>query len=75
MQIAQNGNNTKKIYLEDYKKAEAKAKFQMNLEILKDYKISSELDLRLCQYLGRLNVPNTSETLLKKKGLLVGGRL
>ena len=39
LQIATNGNSTKKIYLEDYKKAEAKAKFKMNLEILKDYKI------------------------------------
>ena len=47
----------------------------MNLEILKGYKIETELDLRLCQYLGRLNVPNTSENLLKKKGFLVGGKL
>jgi len=39
LQIATNGNSSKKIYLEDYKKAEAKAKFKMNLEILKDYKI------------------------------------
>jgi len=47
----------------------------MNLEILSGYNIESELDLNLCKYLGRVNVPGVSETLLKKKGLLVGGKL
>ena len=47
----------------------------MNLEILSGYKIETELDLNLCKYLGRVNVPGVSETLLKKKGLLVGGKL
>ena len=31
--------------------------------------------MNLCKYLGRVNVPGVSETLLKKKGLLVGGKL
>ena len=48
LEIAKNGDSSKKVYLEDFKKAETKAKFQMNLEILKGYKIESELDLRLC---------------------------
>lgn len=75
LEIAKEKRKKRTIFHEDFQKGLSKAKHQMNLEILSGYKIETELDLNLCKYLGRVNVPGVSETLLKKKGLLVGGKL
>ena len=75
LEIAKDKRKNRKIFYEDFQKGLSKAKHTMNLEILSGYKIETELDLNLCKYLGRVNVPGVSETLLKKKSLLVGGKL
>lgn len=75
MEIVIQSRKGSNIYLEDYKRGLLRAKHQLNLETLNGYKIETELDLRLCKYLGKVNVPGVSNTILKKRGLLTGGKL
>lgn len=75
MSIANQSNKGGKVYFEDFKKSLILAKHQLNLEKLHGYKIQTELDLKLCLYLGKVKVPGVTEKLLQKNGLLVGGKL
>ena len=64
-----------KIYYDDIKKAKRLAKHQLDIEKLKGYKIETELDKKLCEYLGRFNLAGVSEKNLRKQGLLRGNTL
>lgn len=57
------------------KKAKKQAKMQLDIEKLKGYKIETELDRKLCEYIGRFNLAGVSEIELRSKGLLRGNTL
>ena len=63
------------LYYDDMKKAKTLAKHQLDIEKLKGYKIETDLDKKLCEYLGRFNLAGVSEKDLRKKGLLRGNSL
>ena len=57
------------------KKAKKLAKMQLDIEKLKGYKIETEIDQKLCEYIGRFNLAGVSEIELRSKGLLRGNTL
>jgi len=48
------------------KKAKKQAKMDLDIEKLKGYKIETELDQKLCEYIGRFNLAGVSEKELRK---------
>jgi cysteine desulfurase len=51
------------------------AAHRSHIEKLKGYKIETELDRKLCEYIGRFNLAGVSEIELRSKGLLRGNTL
>lgn len=64
-----------KLYYDDIKKAKRLAKHQLDIESLKGFKIETDLDKKLCEYLGRFNLAGVSEKDLRKQGFLKGNTL
>lgn len=52
------------------KSAKKQAKMDMEIEKLKGFTIVSELDRKLCKYIGNFNLVGVSESSLRKQGLL-----